>query len=1025
MKRITSGIILSCAFALVVQAQQIAPQDAISTDTVEQRHWYYTSQTSGWSTRPAAPADGSGSIRVNRAGGDTINFTPTDLVREIFLKAYHPEDKQRIQNVKHVGWNWNGTAWTANSVSITLNDDPYYSNGLWGYAGSNSTNMTAASTSYDPDERSLLYFSRGDAKPDSFELQKGLLLTTGGGLMAEGPNKSHHSMNGGFRSDGRWGAHKGGHDVIPTPGHVLVSPILNPNRLSLYASRITAGHNVTPNPLYLHGYRPQYGAVPFGMLGDGTKWDPRFSFDRDLDGLTGSIYSWSTCGAVLEFDFQPAISTATFDYIFASDEYPEGIYSVNDVFGFFVSGPFDAPPGSDDIEGQGSNWSLYDPTDSPPNVKEYRRVDRDGNITPNGEVYYRHNIALLPDGNPVGINYVNWGVMDYHFTKIYGTTYGNQIQPTWGGLHSGMGLGSGAAQKDEFYKDNPSQWVNPADWKDHTYFLPEVFKTNPNHIPTAPDAANLGYKNYNDNHTNPYNPTTMAPALLERYGNDGTLGIGNYYALPNNPHLFRYNYIDGRIMEYDGYTAKLTAKADRLIPGKWYRLKLAVSNTSQPEDYLYFDINHGSAVFLADLDLGVVGGSIDDPYNDDPAFDPQGKDDKGNKYLYAQEDDSKRAEQDPKEDYIVEFTIPLSDVLAIGDKVMLLEIKGIPGDAIYLMPEDTLFSKVFIYNEFYSNLYKGNFYAYTLSGVPADTLQQFTFRFTTDYPDFENGNYIQVIASLSINGARGKDSVIVNGPLYRHAEYRPVWSRPSTLYSGKIELNTTYGSPKLHFSVNGGLSWTLAAQPFKPWEIEAAFDQGYILMRDPRSGYKIDTLWAPPPTTPPGLIRTVVVPHIEGWLMDPAPGAHRIDSRTDFLLHIVPSSDFLRAAGETDITVSTDRRLVSDEQGVALHSFVDHAGSKYYVFTIFKVQEDTRISIVVPQVEGIEDTEASAPAVWAEGDRLHIRAAAAGQLAIYTLNGALYRTLALYAGDSTVATLPPGVYIVRANGKSYKVSITQ
>ena len=59
--------------------------------------------------------------------------------------------------------------------------------------------------------------------------------------------------------------------------------------------------------------------------------------DPDLSALaTSSI----TTGSKLEFDFIPHTDIITFDYVFASEEYP--VYSCavyNDVFGFFISGP--------------------------------------------------------------------------------------------------------------------------------------------------------------------------------------------------------------------------------------------------------------------------------------------------------------------------------------------------------------------------------------------------------------------------------------------------------------------------------------------------------------------------------------------------------------------------------------------------------------------------------------------------------------------------------------------------------------
>jgi len=51
----------------------------------------------------------------------------------------------------------------------------------------------------------------------------------------------------------------------------------------------------------------------------------------------GSIQTRDAC--ILEFDFVPAGDTVKFDYVFGSDEYTTFNCSINDVFGFFISGP--------------------------------------------------------------------------------------------------------------------------------------------------------------------------------------------------------------------------------------------------------------------------------------------------------------------------------------------------------------------------------------------------------------------------------------------------------------------------------------------------------------------------------------------------------------------------------------------------------------------------------------------------------------------------------------------------------------
>jgi hypothetical protein len=59
--------------------------------------------------------------------------------------------------------------------------------------------------------------------------------------------------------------------------------------------------------------------------------------DKDLNKLVAGNYT--TDAAVLEFDFKPTSDTVRFEYIFASEEYPEYVKAgFNDVFAFFLTG---------------------------------------------------------------------------------------------------------------------------------------------------------------------------------------------------------------------------------------------------------------------------------------------------------------------------------------------------------------------------------------------------------------------------------------------------------------------------------------------------------------------------------------------------------------------------------------------------------------------------------------------------------------------------------------------------------------
>lgn len=84
------------------------------------------------------------------------------------------------------------------------------------------------------------------------------------------------------------------------------------------------------------GFNGSAAIVP--SLGHGAPGDP----DLDLLLAGGIVTSNDAC--ILEFDFITPGDSVKFDYVFGSSEYRNFTCSINDVFGFFVSGPGLAGP---------------------------------------------------------------------------------------------------------------------------------------------------------------------------------------------------------------------------------------------------------------------------------------------------------------------------------------------------------------------------------------------------------------------------------------------------------------------------------------------------------------------------------------------------------------------------------------------------------------------------------------------------------------------------------------------------------
>lgn len=832
----------------------------------------YFDHTSTPKTRLLTPEPGS--IEINRDPLIT-GYNPADLVRKIMLQSYSAEDEQRIQNVRHIGWNWNQATQQWVPVSHGILHDPVASNGGYGFLWGQAMNTSIA---YDVNDRSLLYFNRGTAHPDSFDLKRGLLLSTGPGLMAEGPNLTHHGLSEGFKNDGTKGIHHNGmHSFIGA----------------------TTDH-------YKYKHKPD------------STWNG-FSFDRDLDNLTQREIIWTTNGSVLEFDFQPAITKATFDYIFASDEYPEGVYSANDVFGFFVSGPYDTPPGYD-IENTAARPSLANPTSLPEHTRQ-------------NEVYYRYNIARLPDNQPVGIDYVNWGIVSNYDQQLLAPNF------------------------NEFYADAPS---------DYSYPRPttEYKAVYPNDVLTAGGAPPAG----------------------------GT----KVYAIPTNPELFRYNYQGAKTMEYDGYTVILKAVADSLIPGKWYHLKLAVANTVQidpPGSNSYnIDQNHGSGVFLANLDLGQAGGHINEPYLLDLPFDLKGRDEAGNPFIYEGCD-------------AYEMTLMFDSVVArenaAANSIIQISYINIDPDAVRRPNGEKLFN----YDKTLG------FDTIQLAGK-TDTIRTYRFTLSIDYDGFVNGEHVGILVSVGVASGIQTDTVLYS-PLYKHAEYdTPVYHSPTVHYKGKLEIPITYGSPQLHRSLNGGLTWELASYPFTQSQIANIDDGSLILYREPNTCFPVDTIRIRKANDIPLILRPVEIPETDHITTVPEPGVHYINSREDFIFTIFPGEDY---AGKLPV-VSTGRAGKPDSEGVIITANED--GS--FTVRIRQVQEP--ITLTIDFVT--HNTKVENKSVWTNGHQLHITPDKSGIATVHTTAGMLVKTLALTEGETSSLALPVGFYIVTMdNGESYKIAI--
>ncbi len=120
--------------------------------------------------------------------------------------------------------------------------------------------------------------------------------------------------------------------------------------------------------------------------------------DADLVSISGTNINDA---AIYMIDFIPTSDTLRFNYVFASEEYPDFVCSINDVFGFFISGPGITGP----FTNMATNIALVPGTTTPVGVNTINNGNpTDPACGPTNPIFYIDN-----DGNNTG------GISPYPF----------------------------------------------------------------------------------------------------------------------------------------------------------------------------------------------------------------------------------------------------------------------------------------------------------------------------------------------------------------------------------------------------------------------------------------------------------------------------------------------------------------------------------------------------------------------------------------------------------------------------------
>lgn len=484
-------------------------------------------------------------------------------------------------------------------------------------------------------------------------------------------------------------------------------------------------------------------------------------------------------------------------------------------------------------------------------------------------------------------------------------------------------------------------------------------------------------------------PVTINDSNWGNTGSNSPSGLpapltGSYPALAINPEWHVPNYEDryvgsDSLMEYDGRTIKLQAVAENLDPSKTYTLKLAICNVS--------DDGLGSAVFLANLDLGRAEGDVGGPDTGVSVaeIDALGLNDEGNPmFIYGNRPCT----------YPMELTF---DEIAASTHAII--------DINYISGPGTVFPKSALRSLEGEQLFSVD--TIQLNGLQ-DMILQYKFKLSTDFDGFVNGQYAGM--TVSVRGTNTVDTVFY-AQLYNELSWNVDYRMMTEIDKGYLDLGVTGGTPHAHRSLNGGLTWKPISAGFSSQELLYIGETCDILLYQPfQCCY--DTVKIRKNTGTLEIQHYVDILGESGVITEPAARKHYVKGNNDFSFTAKYAGDPLRVQAKgyySKILLDLDKTAELQLDGS-------------YKYTIYKVAEPWTISFTPqPNSDQVSNEALLLRSVWSSGNTLYMNVQTPCIANIYTLTGLLYKQVE--ADGNTAVQLPQGFYIVSVNGKQYKVMI--
>ena len=307
---------------------------------------------------------------------------------------------------------------------------------------------------------------------------------------------------------------------------------------------------------------------------------------------------------------------------------------------------------------------------------------------------------------------------------------------------------------------------------------------------------------------------------------------------------------------------------------------------------------------------------------------------------------------------------------------------------------------------------------------PGVTLFEYPYRIH-NIPENGNGGKVRIEGYTSKPDGSEHSQFGDNANFYSPFTYDIQFREKEEFLDGSFSLKVTNATPQVVCSFDGGYTWksalpddglTYKKLPYS--DLEKALESGVVYIKEPNSCHLVAIpIKSREPEGAGSIVvnRSVMIETEDGLTTLPRAG----------LTHYTPSwKDFtFKVYGEPgkELLITTNRAY-DNEGGVKIVP----TGEGAWDVTIVKVHSSLKIKVAYKtSIENGDNPTGNTVwvgyNVWSANGKLHVKNANPGTLSIFTITGQLYKTIEI-SGDYS-ESLPRGLYIVKLNGKTYKITL--